>query len=179
MASLYSSLGGLEQVRHKDKPPLHLWNPDNVSDIDITIEADGSWTYLGTPITRDRLAHLFSTVLRREKDGEYYLVTPVEKCRIKVVDAPFVVVLLKESGAGCEQSLTFTTNMADEVTVDYEHPLRVTEGADETMIYAMIRDGLEAKLSRNVYYQLAELLVEENGEMGVWSEGLFFPLMKD
>jgi hypothetical protein len=117
--------------------------------------------------------------LRREKDGEYYLVTPVEKCRIKVVDAPFVVVLLKESGAGCEQSLTFTTNMADEVTVDYEHPLRVAEGADGTMIYAMIRDGLEAKLSRNVYYQLAELLVEENGEMGVWSEGLFFPLMKD
>ncbi|HAK51116.1 MAG TPA: DUF1285 domain-containing protein [Gammaproteobacteria bacterium] len=178
MASPYSLLAGLDEVRHKDKPPLHLWNPDNVSDIDMTIEADGSWTYLGTPITRDRLAHLFSTVLRREQDGEYYLVTPVEKCRIKVVDAPFIAVLLQELGDGKDQSLTLTTNMADEVTVDAEHPLRVVEDAGETLIYAMVRNGLEAKLSRNVYYQLAELLVEENGEVGAWSENVFFPLMK-
>ena len=178
MASPYSLLAELEQVRHKDKPPLHLWNPDNVSDIDMTIEADGSWTYLGTPITRDRLAHLFSTVLRREQDGEFYLVTPVEKCRIKVVDAPFIAVLLQESGDSREQSLALTTNMADEVTVDAEHPLRVVEDAGETLIYVMVRNGLEAKLSRNVYYQLAELLVEEDGEVGAWSENTFFPLMK-
>jgi hypothetical protein len=174
----YSLLADLEQVRHKGKPPIHLWNPENVSDIDMTIEADGSWMYLGTPITRQRLSHLFSTVLRREADGEFYLVTPVEKCRIRVVDAPFVAILLAEAGTGAAQTLSFTTNMADEVTADSEHPIRVAHNPDtgEPAPYIMIRDGLEAKITRNVYYQLANLVVEQDDVLGVWSAGTFFPL---
>jgi hypothetical protein len=174
----YSLLADLEQVRHKGKPPIHLWNPENVSDIDMTIEADGSWMYLGTPITRQRLSHLFSTVLRREEDDEFYLVTPVEKCRIRVVDAPFVAIGLEESGAGLAQSLRFTTNMADEVTADLEHPIRISHNpdTDEPAPYIMIRDGLEAKITRNVYYQLANLVVEQDDVLGVWSSGTFFQL---
>jgi len=134
-ATPYSLLADLEQVRHKGKPPIHLWNPEKVSDIDMTIEADGSWMYLGTPITRQRLAHLFSTVLRRETDGEFYLVTPV-------------------------------------------HPIRVAHNPDtgEPAPYIMIRDGLEAKITRNVYYQLANLVVEHDDVLGVWSSSTFFPL---
>lgn len=174
----YSLLADLEQVRAKGKPSIHLWHPENISDIDMSIEADGSWMYLGTPITRQRLSHLFSTVLRREADGEYYLVTPVEKCRIRVVDAPFVAIVLEESGTGTDQTLRFTTNMADEVTADAEHPIRVQHNLEtgEPVPYLMIRDGLEAKITRNVYYQLADLVVEQDDVLGVWSAGVFFPL---
>ena len=171
----YSLLAELENVRNKSKPPIHLWHPDYVNDIDMTIEADGSWTYMGTPITRHRLSHLFSTVLRREDDGDYYLVTPVEKCRITVRDAPFLAVLLQVTGEGREQSLQFTTNMADEVTADAEHPLRVDETGSPSP-YIMVRNGLEAKLTRSVYYQLAERVVQENDQWGVWSRNVFFPL---
>ena len=145
----------------------------------MTIEKDGSWTYLGTPITRQRLAHLFSTVLRREEDGEFYLVTPVEKCRIVVKDAPFVAILLDEEGQGKDRTLRLTTNMAEEVTIDEQHPLRVEidPATEEPSPYVVIRDGLEARLSRNVYYQLAELVDEESGVYGVWSAGTFFPIM--
>ena len=179
-ATPYSLLAELEKVRHKDRPPLEKWHPDNVRDIDITIEADGTWTYLGTPITRQRLAHLFSTVLRKEDDGDFYLVTPVEKCRIQVKDAPFLAVRMQEDGQDQDQTLVFTTNMADEVAADSAHPLRSKPdfATDVPVPYLLVRDGLEAKLTRNVYYHLAKLVVSRGDELGVWSGGTFFPLSR-
>lgn len=179
----YSLLAELEKVKDKGRPPIHLWNPDNVKDIDMEIHADGSWYYMGTPIERPRLVHLFASVMRLE-GGDYYLVTPVEKCRIKVADAPFQIVLLDNEGEGESQILELTTNMSEPVVLGSEHKLRVDidDETEEPALYVMIRDGLEARVNRNVYYQLAELLVqsEKSGTPwhGLWSQGVFFPVIE-
>ncbi|MDH5737426.1 MAG: DUF1285 domain-containing protein [Gammaproteobacteria bacterium] len=164
----------------KEKPPVHLWHPESVGDIDIRIDRHGQWWHEGALIERQRLVRLFSTVLRRDEDGEYYLVTPVEKCRIQVEDVPFQAILLEIEGLADQQQLYITTNVADRVLVDTSHPLRfefdpITE---EPSPYVLVRDGLEARLVRSVYYQLAALCVERASWLGVWSAGHFFRLLK-
>lgn len=183
MNTPYSLLGELEKVKDLEHPPIHLWNPDDVKDIDIEIRRDGSWFHEGTPVERQRLVRLFSTVLRKEDDGDFYLVTPVEKCRIRVEDAPFVAVLLNISGEGKDQVLDITTNVAEQVPVDAAHPIvmKKTSGG-ERLPYIHVRNGLEALASRNVYYELVDLMVTEDldGETwhGVWSRATFFPIAR-
>ncbi len=179
-ADPFQLLAGLDQVSQNKPPPIHLWHPEQRKDIDMEIRRDGTWYYLGTPIRRNRLVRLFSTVLRREGD-DFYLVTPVEQCRIRVEDVPFQAVLLSADGSPDQHQLVFTTNVADEVTLDADHPLRLNVSEDgEPSPYVMVRDGLEAKLNRNVWYQLADLLESRQyqGEefLGVVSCGQFFPL---
>ncbi len=175
----YSLLAELESVKHLGKAPIHLWHPEQVSEIDMCIMRDGSWLHTGSPITRQRLVRLFSTLLRKEGD-QYFLVTPVAKYLIEVEDAPFQAVLLAARGEAERQTLAFTTNVADIVIADADHPLRfeIDEETREPSPYVLVRDELEARLSRNVFYQLADLAQERlvSGEpwMGVWSEGEFF-----
>jgi len=150
-------------------------------DFDMRIARDGTWFYRGSPIGRKPLVKLFSTVLRRE-EGEYWLVTPVERGRILVDDSPFVAVEVTVSGEGRDQILTFRTNVDDEIVLDDSHPLRVdhdsASGAD--VPYVTVRGGLEARILRPVYYHLVELgtFDETDGaeQLGVWSAGRFFPL---
>ncbi len=148
-------------------------------DIDIRIARDGTWFYHGSPIGRKRLVKLFSTVLRREADGQFYLVTPVEKGRIQVDDAPFIAVELTCSGQGREQKLRMRTNLDDEITVDDEHPIQVVHDAvtGEPSPYVRIRDNLDALIARPVYYELAGIAEQgpdTPGDYGVWSQGAFF-----
>jgi len=130
------------------------------------------------------MVRLFSTVLRREEDDEYYLVTPVEKCQIEVEDVPFAAILLDVEGQGSSQSLRFTTNVADEIELDVQHPLRfeVNPTTGEPSPYILVRDRLEARLARSVYYQLVELAeqhkIGDSDWLGIWSHGEFFKLMK-
>lgn len=174
----------LEKVPQKGRslPPVHLWHPENEKDIDLVIRKNGAWHYQGTPIKRPRLVKLFASVLRRDGD-DYFLVTPVEKCRIQVEDAPFQGILMEVQGEGAEQQLTLTTDMADQVVIGPEHPLRIEQSGEEWIPYVLVRDDLEARLNRNVYYQLADLMVESphpgKGEqwLGVWSNGELFPMM--
>jgi hypothetical protein len=129
------------------------------------------------------MVRLFSTVLRREADGHYYLVTPVEKCRIEVEDVPFHAILMNIQLEGEAQIISFTTNVADEVTLDNKHPLRLETDTEteEPSPYVLVRDSLEARLNRSVFYQLVEAAVEREIEgetwLGVWSSGVFFKLM--
>ncbi|MCP5432763.1 MAG: DUF1285 domain-containing protein [Alphaproteobacteria bacterium] len=168
--------------RKRGPAPVHLWNPPHCGAIDMTIRADGSWHYMGTPIGRASLVRLFSTILRREPDGSYALVTPVEKVEIAVEDAPFLAVLLDSEGEGAERRLLFTTNVGDEVEAGEEHPLRATSDprTGEPAIYVHVRGGLEARLNRPVYYQLVALGEErrtsKGREFGVVSGGRFFAL---
>ncbi len=156
--------------------------PAICGDLDMRIARDGTWFYHGSPIGRKRLMKLFAGVLRREEDGFYYLVTPVEKGRIEVEDAPFVAVAVEVSGEGERQRLVFRTNIDEEVTADTAHPIRVTHDqlTGEPSPYVLVRDGLEALIARAVYYELVERGVEQrlDGEdlYGVWSCGTFFPL---
>lgn len=163
-------------------PPVERWEPDFCGMIDMRIAADGTWFYMGTPINREALVRLFSTVLRHDADGGFYLVTPVEKIGITVEDAPFVAVEMHARGEGTEQVLIFRTNVGDVVEADAEHPLRFVEEAETGGLkpYILVRGRLEAKLARPLLYELAELAREEkvDGEsrMGVWSAGRFFDM---
>lgn len=151
-------------------------------DIDIRIARDGTWFYHGSPIGRKRLVKLFSTVLKREPDGTYVLETPVEKGRIQVDDVPFVAVELSAEGEGESQRLTLRTNIDDSVTVDGDHPIRVLEDKEtgHPVPYVLVREELEARIARPVYYELVGLGLERtvgNDHLyGVWSSGEFFPL---
>ncbi|MDG1438668.1 MAG: DUF1285 domain-containing protein [Emcibacteraceae bacterium] len=157
----------------KGLPPVHLWNPEFCGDIDMRIRRDGSWDYMGTPITRARMVKLFSTILRRDGD-DYFLVTPVEKVGIKVDDAPFVAVEMEVN----DTHICFRTNLDDYVTVDKDHEIFVTinQETNEPSPYVRVRDNLNALLSRSVYYELVENAVEENGRIGVKSGNHFFNL---
>lgn len=179
MAELEKVPGNL---KNQGLPPVHLWHPENEKDIDLVIEKGGAWRYQGSAIKRPRLIRLFASVLR--KDGpDYFLVTPVEKCRIQVEDVPFQGVLMDVDGVGQDQRLTVTTDMADQVVIGAEHPLRIEQSGEEWIPYVLVRGELEARLNRNVYYQLADLMVEcehpESGEpwLGVWSDGSLFPML--
>lgn len=160
-------------------PPVERWHPAHCGDIDIRIARDGTWLHQGTPIGRREIVRLFSTILRKDVDG-YCLVTPAEKLRIRVDDAPFTAVLLDVDGCGSGQSLRFTTNVGDMVVAGAGHAIRVETRADsgEPAPYLHVRCGLEARVSRNVFYALAELAVPDaqQGLLGVWSGGNFFAL---
>ena len=135
------------------------WNPPFLGDIDMRIAVDGTWFYMGSPISRHRLVRLFSSVLRREDDGKYYLVTPAERVGIQVDDAPFVAVAMEVKGDGKQQSVTLRTNMDDEVTVDAAHPMRIAQPGTtgEARPYVLVRGSLEALIGRAVYYELVDL----------------------
>lgn len=156
--------------------------PRDCGHFDIRIDRDGSWFYRGTPINRAALVRLFSTVLERDAAGVYWLATPAERGRITVDDAPFLAVAAERSGQGRDQTLIFRTNLGDFVTADADHPLRIeTDPATETpRPYILVRNRLEARLARPVFYDLVEWGVEERvggaTRFGIWSKGAFFPL---
>lgn len=147
----------------------------------MRIGRDGTWYYGGSPINRVALVKLFASVLRRDEDGAFWLVTPAERGRVVVEDAPFIAVAIDKQGAGRDQALIFRTNLDEIVTAGPEHPLRVETAEDGTPApYIMVRPGLEARLSRPVFYELVELGQEEamggKQQFGVWSQGVFFRL---
>lgn len=166
-----------ETLSAKSLPPVHLWNPDVTRDFDMRIERNGDWFYLGSKINRIRMVKLFSTVLRVD-NGQTYLVTPQERLRIVVEDAPFTAVLVEKQGAGDKQSLIFTTNLGDEVIADKRHPVSVEykEPGGEPSPYVVVRDSLKARISRAVFYQIAQWSEERAGALGVLSRGHFMPL---
>ena len=168
-----------EAAAGRSRPPVERWHPSHCGEIDIRIARDGTWFHQETPIGRKEIVRLFSTILRKDPDG-YFLVTPVEKLRIRVEDAPFTAVLLDVERAGPDQTLHFTTNVGDTVAADPDNPIRVETDSrtGEPAPYVHVRSGLEARISRNVFYQLADLAVPQGDTdvLGVWSSGVFFAL---
>ncbi len=159
-------------------PPVERWHPEYCGEMDMVIKRDGTWWHEGTRITRDRLVRLFSTILRKDEDGQTYLVTPVEKIGITVETAPFIATRVDAVGSGREQSLVFTTNMGDLAEAGPEHPIDVQFDAEtgEPTPLVRVRGRLDALMARPVFYELAELAEEKDGVMGVWSGGEFYPL---
>ncbi len=157
--------------------PVHLWNPAHCGEIDIRIRKDGLWFHEGSPIGREALVRLFSSVLRKDPDG-FHLVTPVEKMKITVEDAPFLAVRVDQEG----NDLRFLTNVGDEVVAGPDHQLRVETDPEtgEPAPYLHVRRGLEARLRRPVFYELVELAkvreTPEGPQLAVQSGGLWFPL---
>ena len=149
---------------------------------DIRIARDGTWFYRGSPINRKPLVKLFSTVIQRDDSDGFWLVTPAERGRIQVEDAPFTAVELSREGDGRDQILRLRTNVDDWVELGPEHPIRVALDPDsgEPRPYILVRDRLEALIVRSLFYELVELAVEtERGGrpcLGLWSKGAFFSL---
>lgn len=162
-------------------PPVEQWNPDFCGDMDMVIKRDGSWHYQNSPIGRQRLVKMFSTVLKKE-GGDYFLVTPVEKLGITVEDAPFLVtqMTLKQNDEG--QVIIFTDNCDNTIFLTQDNPLWVEqdEKTGEPSPYVMVRKNLHALIHRNVFYELVELaeerVIDDQKHLGVVSAGEFYSL---
>jgi len=164
------------QFDTRGKPPVEQWNPERVGQLDITINRHGDWYYRGSKIERKRMVALFSTILWHE-EGTYYLKTPQEKLAIEVAVAPFIAVLMDVEGEHEKQSLRFTDNTGNRFVAGESNRLWLSETANgEPAPFVIVRRDLPALLSRAVYYQLADLIVEHESGAGVWSDGVFFSL---
>lgn len=167
----------VKQAPGRGLPPVHLWSPAHCGEIDIVIRRDGLWFHEGSPIGREALVRLFSTVLRKDPDG-FHLVTPVEKMKITVEDAPFIAVRVDQVGP----ALRFTTNVGDVVEAGPDNAIRVEANPEtgEPRPYLHVRRGLEARIRRPVFYELVEMAAErdtpEGPRLGVASNGVWFPV---
>ena len=172
------SLAEIARLAEEAKlPPVDTWHPAHCGDSEMRIAADGTWFHQGTPIGRPAMVRLFSTILRREPDGGFVLVTPVEKLDIAVDDAPFIAVEVKSEGEREDRRLAFRLNTGDVVVAGPDHGLRVEQRADGPHPYLHVRGGLDALVARSVYYELAALALAEDAQpIGLWSDGAFFAL---
>jgi hypothetical protein len=155
--------------------PLGTRVPQDCGDVGLKIGRNGTWYYQNSPIGRKPLVKLFASVLRREPDGHYYLVTPAERALVRVQEAPFIAVEMQVEGSDQNQRLIFRTNVDDEVTAGGDHPLRFRPERDGGFTpFVLVRDGLEARLDRPVYYDLVEAAVTKRrggtDELGVWHD---------
>jgi hypothetical protein len=168
------SLAEIAQMAADAKlPPVASWNPARTGDSEMRIARDGRWFHQDEPINRPNMVRLFSTILRREADGSHVLVTPAEKLTIQVEDKPFQAVEVKSEGSGAARCLAFRLNTGDLVMAGAGHPLSI----DATGPVLGVRAGLEARITRAVYYELAEIALEDGADPpGLWSGGHFFAL---
>jgi len=164
-------------ANEKRLPPVEQWQPAHCGDSQMRIASDGTWFHEGSPIGRAAMVRLFSTILRREPDGGFVLVTPAEKLTIQVDDAPFIAVEVKSEGEGRERRLAFRLNTDDLIVADAGHELRIEQREDGPHPYLHVRGGLDALIARPVYYELASMAIDEESDPpGIWSEGSFFAL---
>jgi uncharacterized protein len=179
--SITDALARADARRASGPPPVERWNPPFCGDLDMRIATDGTWFYLKTPIGRPALVKLFASVLKREGD-DYYLVTPVEKCGIKVEDVPFLAVELMVEHEPNGRVLHFRTNVDDWVACGPEHQLRFAPeaGTGGLKPYLHVRRDLWAKVTRALFFDLVELgeemQIEGKAMFGVSSMGAFFAM---
>lgn len=162
-----------ELVAARKLPPVESWQPEHSGDSEMRIAADGKWYHQGGEITRPAMVRAFSSLLRREEDGTHWLVTPQQKLSIEVEDAPFIAVEMQNEGSGTARTLAFRLNSDDLVVAGPQHRLELRNG----LPYLHVRAGLWAKLARPVYYELAELALEENPDApNIWSNSAEFSI---
>jgi hypothetical protein len=158
-------------------PPVDQWQPERCGHSRMRIARDGTWFYDGEAIKRPEMVRLFSTVLRREPDGRHILVTPAEKLEIDVEATAFRAVAMHREGQGRDQRVAFSLDSGDALILGPEHPLRIVDPQSRSSPRLLVRHGLEAELTRPVYYELAEIALADRGvPPGIWSSGVFFPL---
>ena len=164
-------------IDQRKLPPVDQWNPAECGDSGIRIARDGSWYHHGSRIRRPAMVRLFSTVLRREPDGSHVLVTPVEKLRIEVETTAFRAVAMTSEGEGRARRIAFQLDSGDAIVLGPANRLVIAADGRGPAPRISVRHGLEAELSRPVYYELAEIALAEGGNPpGVWSDGAFFAL---
>lgn len=166
----YNFAKGLETIYEFSKkeknslPPVDKWNPEFCGDIDMKIMRNGKWFYMGTEIKRPAMVKLFSGILRLDSDNCYYLVTPVEKVRISVEDAPFIATSLISENKDNINYLYFITNVNEKILLTKNNPLeiKINNITEEPSPYIFVRKNLKALISRSVFYELIELATKKN-----------------
>ncbi|SKB59348.1 DUF1285 domain-containing protein [Sphingopyxis flava] len=171
-----------EMLAARKLPPVETWHPERSGDSAMEIRADGSWYHEGGRIDRPAMVRLFSTILRREPDGRYVLVTPAEKLAIAVEDTPFRAVEMKSEGEGAARKLIFRLDTDDLVLAGGDHPLffgRDPDNPDPRLhVRGAIGCGLEARIERALYYEIVEMALGENASApAIWSDGVRFALV--
>lgn len=156
-------------------PPVEQWRPKRQGDSGMRIDAHGRWFHHGGEIRRPAMVRAFSSLLRRDALG-FALVTPHERLALEVEDVPFLAVEMVAERRGRESNLAFRLNTDELVIAGPDHPLRFAAGP-ELRPYLLVRDGLEARLTRPLAYELAEhALAEDAGAPRIWSKGECFLL---
>lgn len=150
-----------EQIGQQSQPPVHLWKPDTVGEIDIRIDAQGFWFHEGDPISREPMVRLFASILWFE-DGQHYLVTPAEKLAISVEDSAYVVHQMEH----VEQTWVAVTNTHEQVIVGSDHPVELREFQDQWVPYINIRYQLWARINRSIYYQWVSEAMRDQASEG-------------
>lgn len=175
------SLADLQRlIDERRLPPVDQWKPEHCGHSEMRIARDGTWYHQGSPISRPAMVRLFSTVLRREPDGRHMLVTPVEKLEIDVETTAFRAVELQSESEGASRRIALRLDSGDAVIVGPDHPLTIAEAEHGPSPRVLVRHGLEAELSRPVYYEMAEIALGEGADPpGIWSDGAFFSLSPD
>jgi len=172
---LQQILDNLDTDSLNKRPPVERWNPTVIQDIDIEIRHDGSWWHEGTRIERHELVKLFASILILQ-DDEYFLVTPAEKCRVRVADVPFIIdaVVADGTDAGAEQfpsirTIKCITNVGEEIMLGAQHPLTLKADAKGAWIpYVLVRNGMQARFGRNAYYELVAMAsIERDGDCDI------------
>lgn len=172
----------LAEYGNDDLPPVHLWNPESCGDMDMVIKANGQWLHEGNLIKRPAMVKMFSRILWH-KEGEHFLVTPVEKVRIQVEDAPFLITQMNVVNRDGEASLEFITSVGDHLVLGQDGTkLWMDDYQGEAHPYLSVRYGMKALIHRNIFYDLVELGEEQEieGELHlcVMSKGQYFSLGK-
>lgn len=160
-----------QRLNHCQPRDQQQWNPPFCGDIDIHIKLDGSWWYMDTPISRQSLVKLFASILRKEND-EYFLVTPVEKVKIKVDDSPFVITQWHYE----DTQLIFTTNLDETLIVGEHHPVLLQLFQQNPIPYVSVKQNLWARLHQNVYYALvnhAQIVTHDNTSFAQLTSGSY------
>ena len=171
-------------IKESEPAPVHLWNPPYCGELDIRITRDGNWHYNKSPIGRKRLVKLFSNILKKEGDF-YYLVTPVEKIKIQVDDAPFLIVDIESKTVNGTQEITFLTNTETEFSLGLKNPLRILfkNHTQEPSPYVVVRKNLEGLIDRKTFYRLIEKSTFHSHKgaswLGIWSQNVFFPILEE
>ena len=171
-------------IKESEPAPVHLWDPPYCGELDIRITRDGNWHYNRSPIGRKRLVKLFSNILKKEGDF-YYLVTPVEKIKIQVDDAPFLIVDIESKTVNGTQEITFLTNTETEFSLGSKNPLRILfkSHTQEPSPYVVVRKNLEGLIDRKTFYRLIEKsdfhLHKGASWLGIWSQNVFFPILEE
>jgi hypothetical protein len=164
----------------ESSPPFDQWNPTNCGDIDMVIKADGTWWYMGTLISRDRLVKLFASVLVKEGEN-YFLKTPVEKIGIEVEDAPFIITDWQTITTTSGDAIQVTSNLGHKAILSDKHPITIhSNDPNQAKLYIELHRGLAAKVHRNVYYQWINIgqqrMINSLMHLGIISAEQFFSL---
>lgn len=167
-----------ELVAERKLPPVDSWQPADIGDSEMRIASDGKWYHQGGEIRRSAMVRAFSSLLRRDADGTYWLVTPHQKLSIAVDDAPFLAVEMQSDGEGQSRNLAFRLNSDDLIMAGPNNAVQMRGDVP----YVHVRSGLWAKIARPVFYELVEIALYEMGKVDdatlpqIWSNGAAFPI---